>query len=119
MTVINLEMQKKLQRALDEAKEFYTVQDILDEIRIGKLQSFAVGDSWAVTQVVDFPRRRMLEVFLVVGHLRDIDALSHKVEEFAVESGATVIRCFGRDGFEKVASKHGWTSGQRIYYKEL
>ena len=42
----------KLARVLERMGGLYTVQDILNLIAIGKMQSFTEGDSWAVTQIV-------------------------------------------------------------------
>jgi hypothetical protein len=116
---ITEEMQRKLDRALQEAHECFTVQDILTNIRDGSMQSFAVGDTWAVTQIIDFPRRRVLDVFMLVGNMEDFDGIHEKVENFAREIGATAIRAFGREGFGSFADANGWKSTQRIYYKEL
>jgi len=119
MTNITNEMQTKLMRALKECFECYTLQDILDDIKNSKMQSFVVGDSWAVTQISDFPRRRIIECFLAIGRAEDISALNQKIENFAKEVGATGIRAFGRDGFKELAAENDWKSGQRIYYKEI
>lgn len=83
------------------------------------MQSFVEKDSWAVTQILDFPRRRMLECIWAVGDIEDAMRLEHRVEDFAIEIGATVIRAFGREGFKKFADIHGWKTSQRIYYKEI
>ena len=55
---------RHLARALERMGAVYTVSDILAAIAEGRMQSFTDGDSWAITQVVDYPRARMLDVLV-------------------------------------------------------
>ena len=61
----------KLGRVLDRMGGLYTVQDILNLIAIGRMQSFTEGDSWAVTQIAVTPRCEMLEIIFMLGSLSE------------------------------------------------
>ena len=50
----------------------YTLNDILTAIAEGRMQSFVEGNSWVITQVMSFPRAKVLEVFAAVGDLDDL-----------------------------------------------
>ena len=65
---------RKLERVLDRIGGLYTLNDILTAIAEGKMQTFVEDNSWAITQVQDFPRARQLQLVAAVGDLKDVDA---------------------------------------------
>lgn len=94
-------------KMLAENGGFYEFADILDHIERGMMQSFVQGDTWVVTQINEFPRRKALEVVFVVGNLSDLAAAEEQVTKFAHEIGAELLMTAGRKGFNR---KHlpGW-----------
>jgi hypothetical protein len=106
---------KKLARVLDRMGGLYTVQDILDKIASGHMQSFTQGDSWAITRVMDHPRGRCLEIFAVVGSLEDLRILHDRVVIYALEIGAKVITAYGRKGWLNDAQRRGWRIKARSF----
>jgi hypothetical protein len=109
----------QLEKALAQGGDMYTLADIRGFIEAGHMQSFAKNDTWVVTQIVDFPQKRVLEIFLVTGDLDDAEALYDEVLQFGRERGCQIVRCYGRYGWTRKAREHGWTNGQRIFWKEL
>lgn len=110
---------RHLRRALDAAGNTHDVGDILDLIRAGTMQSFVENDSWAVTRLVQCPRKAVVEIFLVVGDDADLPALETRIKRFAVANGATMLRAMGREGWAKRAPERGWTVGPRLYLTEV
>jgi hypothetical protein len=110
---------EQLQQALAEMGATHPLDDIVDLIRDGHMQSFVEGETWAITQIIQFPQRKVLEIFLVVGEMPDAEKLHDQVMTFAKEHDCTLVRCFGRDGWAKWAKPRGWTNGQRVFLKEL
>jgi hypothetical protein len=112
-------MMKRMRRALREGGDTHTLGDIIAEIDAGNMQSFVVGNSWAVTCILDTPRRRVLEIFMAVGVWADMPELHRQVTEFAKEHGVTLIRAFGRRGWLKTGKAHGWAANQYVFTKEI
>jgi hypothetical protein len=112
--------QRKLARVLDNMGSLYTLEDILEAIAEGRMQSFAVRNSWAITQVVDFPRARELVVIAYVGDLADVEALEEKVFDYAAEVGARLVAAYGRRGWAR-RPRRGWRLKARTYlfHKEI
>jgi len=108
-----------VERALEGMGGTHTFQDILEAIEDGRMQSFAINNTWAITQVIDFPRKRVLEIFLVVGDMAEAEKLHDEVLAYGKSIGCQVARTFGRDGWAKQARARGWTEGQRVFLKEL
>jgi len=78
---------------------FFTFEDILSAIEKGDMQSFAEGSSWAVTQVIQFPRKKVVDVVLLVGCAADFEALTNQVKAFGKRQGADFIIGSPRKGF--------------------
>lgn len=112
-------MLKLLEKGLKMGGDTHTLEDILDEIKSGHKQSFASGNTWAITQVLDFPRRRVLELFLVVGHGKDLSVLEEQITEYARSIGADFIRTSGRPGWKTHAKKMGWELSHVVYTKRV
>lgn len=111
----------KLARALDRMGGYYTPQDILCAIAEGKMHSFTEGDSWAVCQVAQYPRAKVLEILIAVGDLAECRLLHNRIIEFAEENDISVIEAYGRRGWLADAQRQGWKVKARnfVYQKEL
>jgi len=116
-----LSVKQKLRKALAVAGDTYTLDDILAEINEGRMQSFVEGESWAVTQIVDFPRKRYVEIVFAVGNLNELKLIYPKLEAFAREIEADGLRAFGRPGWMRQfeIDKHGWVEMTRVYVREF
>jgi hypothetical protein len=112
---------RKLARVLERMGSLYTVQDILSAIAENKMQSFVEGDSWAITQIVEFPRAKVLEVLVGLGDIDELRVLHDRVLVFAAEIGVSVIQAYGRRGWLLDAERRGWKVKARnyVYQKEL
>lgn len=116
-----LSVKDKLRKALKVAGDTYTLEDILIEINEGRMQSFVEGESWAVTQIVDFPRKRYLEIVFAIGNIDELKVIYPQVERYAREIAADGMRAFGRPGWMKQfqIEKHGWSETTRVYVREF
>ena len=109
----------QLRKALTAAGDTHDLADILDLIETGGMQSFVWRESWAITRLVQCPRKLIVEVFLVVGDDEDMPELEGMVRRFANHHGATMIRAMGREGWARRAPERGWKVGQRLYTTEV
>ena len=114
---------RKLARLLDRMGGVYLLDDILTAIAEGRMQSFVEGNSWAITQLQDFPRARQLQLLAYVGDLTDVDALHAKILAYADEVNAGLLSTYGRRGWLREGSfeRLGWRLKARnnLYVKEL
>jgi hypothetical protein len=113
--------QQKLSRVLDGMGGLYLLDDILTAIHEGRMQSHVVNNSWAITQIQDFPRARVLNLFAVVGDQADIPELQMKVLDFARDVNAALVSAHGRRGWLPQAQAYGWKLKTRnwLWHKEL
>src|SRR6188768_3520494 len=99
-TITDPEMRRKVQRALKEGNNCYTLDDLMDHIKAGTMQSHAFGNTWVITQVHEFPRRKSVDITYVVGSIEEaLDGQSY-IYNWAREVGADLITGVGRDGWD-------------------
>ena len=97
---------------------FYTVDDVVEMVRDGRMQSFTLGDSWAVTQIAEFPRKRVLDIVFMVGDAAELELLEADLIGFAREQGIDYMMANGRMGFlHKKFS--GWKAKSITFVKDL
>jgi hypothetical protein len=113
--------QEKLQRVLDRMGGLYLMDDILARINDGRMQSFAVNNSWAITEIQQFPRASQLQVLAIVGDLGDTAALNDQVLDFARKIGVGLVATHGRRGWLEHGHALGWRLKSRsfLWQKEL
>lgn len=113
--------EQKLARVLDAMGGLYLLDDILTAIGKGEMQSHVVNNSWAVTQVQDFPRARKLHILATVGDMPDIEALERKVVTYARDVNAGLISAYGRKGWMPQALALGWKVKAKslLYCKDM
>ena len=115
--------EQKLARVLDRMGGTYLVDDILTAINEGRMQSFVVNNSWAITQVQDLPRARQLQLVAMIGDLADLDPLHAKILDYADDANVALLSTHGRLGWLREDSfrRFGWRlkAKSQLYQKEL
>lgn len=102
------ELKKRLNKALKIAGETHTPQDLSEAVKEGRMQAWQNGQSVVVTEVVGYPQKRVLNVFLAVGTLDEVMPIQPQLEEFGRQHGCYCIRMQGRKGWTKVLPNYGW-----------
>lgn len=116
--MMNEELLNKLNRALVHQGDLYSIQDVIDALNDGSMQSFTDGETWVITRISEFPRRKALDVMLVIGTLDGARAIEPQVINFAKEHGITLLTASGRIGWDKVKFD-GWIPKNIEFYKEI
>lgn len=112
------QLQKRLQRALDLAGNTHTIEDIQQAIARGQMQCFVTGDSFVITEVTQYPRKRILNVFLAVGDISVVDLIP-KLESFAREAGCDGMQTLGRAGWKRILPQRGWHQSHTLFTYDL
>lgn len=118
ITIINPDMKKKMDRALRSGDGLYSLEDVEAGLKSGNMQSHVEGDTWAITQVQQWPRRKAVHVLFVVGTLENSVKLEAKVESWAKDIGADLITAIGRGGWW-LHKTPGWRIVGTLYSKDV
>jgi hypothetical protein len=113
--------EQKMARVLDRMGGLYLMDDILTRINDGRMQSFAHNNSWAITEIQQYPRARQLQVLAIVGDIGDTPALNDQVLAFARRIGVSLVSTHGRRGWLEHGHALGWKLKSRsfLWQKEL
>ena len=102
---------KKSEQFLLSALEYdYTrdLQDVADEIASESMQLWPSENAALVTQVQNYPKCRVLHVYLAGGDMQEIIALIPHIERFAQDVGCQKMTLAGRKGWERIFKQ--WTN---------
>ena len=110
---------KLLESGLKKCGYTHSIKDILEALQTGKMQAFLNDGSLAITQVVDFPQRRVLEVLWCAGVLDEVMNMKSKLVEFAKEQNCTMGRAFVRPGLVVPMEQAGWRKAQTVMFFDL
>jgi len=70
---------KWLEDALEFADNTFNIIDVADGIASGNMQFWPEKDTAAISQIVDYPRKRVIHVFLLGGNMEGAKALEKKM----------------------------------------
>lgn len=93
------DLKKEFAKMLEAQGGFYTLEDVLSLILQGRMQSFAYKDTWVVTQVHEFPRKKVLDIVFVIGDEEGLHQLEPQLEEYKNLVGADMLSATGRPGW--------------------
>jgi len=118
ITITDPEMLKKMMEALELSGNVHTLEDIDEALTNGDMQSHSEKDTWVITQVNDFPQKRIVNILYVVGDLEGAFATGIALEKWANDLGADRMIAVGRDGWWGVRTP-GWKKVGTLYAKDL
>ena len=114
-----MNIQELIESALDEGGNTHTYQDIRESIISGKMQLWLGDDACAVTEIVVYPRKKVLHVFLAAGKMETIVDMLDSAERFGKANGCVSITIAGRHGWKRVLSKEGFEHTLTVLEKGL
>lgn len=109
-----------IEAALAFAEGTHTIEDIREGVRVRRYHFWPGEHSAAITEVLQFPRKRVFNVFLAGGNLNEIiDRMEPDFCSFARHLGCTEIALIGRLGWEKPLKPLGWHRSAIVLTKPL
>lgn len=112
---------RHIEAALKYGDDSFTLEDVLEMVRNKQLQFWPGTASVILTEIQEYPRQRVLNVFLAGGNLAEIEAMAPGIEAWAREvEGCTSMLFTGREGWERTfLTRTGWTPVARVFRKPL
>lgn len=102
---------------LEEACEGWTLDAVRAEIDAGRAVFWPMAKSAVVTQVLEYPKARVLRIWLAGGDLEEIKYFLPAADNYARSVGCSEIEVEGRLGWERVLT--GYEKRRVILVKEL
>lgn len=108
-----------IEAALEYSGGTHFFEDVVDGLAKGTLQLWPAKRACIVTEIVVYPRKRVVNVFLGGGELEQIMDMHADVIEWAKSQNCTALTMSGRFGWQKPLKAHGWTRQHASYKKEF
>ena len=121
----NYVLSKELERCrpwIEDALEYcngtHIFDDIVHGIAEGRMQLWPAPKGCMVTEIVVYPRKKVLNIFLAGGKLDQLLDMDKDMTEWAKMQGCTGGTISGRVGWKKVLEPMGWRLAHSHYVKE-
>ena len=115
-----LRVEPLINRALAKGSGTHTYESVAEEIIKGDSQLWTRNNSCLVTQVMQFPAKRRLHIFIGAGDMNDlIDMVEEELVPFAKANDCKEMSLVGRKGWKKALANTGWSEDYVSLYRGL
>ncbi|MBI3678487.1 MAG: hypothetical protein HY243_17910 [Proteobacteria bacterium] len=109
-----------IEAALVHTHGTHAIEDIEDGIASGAYQFWCTQNSAAITEIVDYPKLKALNFFLLGGDLAELlDILEPRICAFARHKGCARVTGAGRKGWERVLKPLTYRFAGTTMFKEF
>jgi hypothetical protein len=108
-----------IEAALEYSGGTHSLSDVINGITSGKMQLWPSPKGCIVTEIVVYPRKKMLNVFLGGGEMEQLLDMHKDVIAWSKAQGCEAITITGRFGWKKPLTKHGWKPMHASFIKEI
>jgi hypothetical protein len=109
---------KWIEDALEYSGGTHTFEDVEQGIYEKRLQLWPAERGCAVTEIVVYPRIKVLHVFLAGGEMDQIIDMINSAVEWSKAQGCTSMTISGRHGWQKVLAEYGFKPVMTVLKKE-
>jgi hypothetical protein len=110
----------QIEAALAFADDSHSFEDIKRSVEKGELQFWPGFSSVIITEIVQVPRYRALNLFLAGGNIPELQAMLPELEQFAQSIGADRVTLNGRKGWLRSFLVHeGYAEKSVVLEKKL
>ena len=90
-----------IESALEHGAGWYTFEDLEERVRCGAMQFWPGVTSVILTEVLPFPRKRVLHCFLSAGNQKELGLMGPAILHWGRLVGCTEATLYGRPGWER------------------
>lgn len=108
-----------IEAALKYSGGTHEFSDIVEAVMNGKMQLWPAPRGCAITEIVVYPRKKLLNVFLAAGELDQVTDGIDAVAAWAKTQGCEGLIMSGRRGWERVLGRIGWLRLHSVMTREV
>ncbi len=109
----------RIRKALRYAGNYHSWEDVVLGLNEGRYQIFDNDDGALITEVMQLPRGRYVNVWIAAGRLPGIMKNVAEVEKLARSEGCRQMVAFGREGWDRVLPHYGWNKIGVVYSRDV
>lgn len=108
-----------IEAALAYSGGTHDFDDVKQSIISGQMQIWPAARGCAVTEIVVYPKKQVLHVFLAAGEMDQIVDMIDSAVEWGKQQGCVGMTIAGRHGWSRVLAKHGYKAVMTVLEKEF
>lgn len=108
-----------IEAALEYSGGTHSFEDVAKGIVEGRMQLWPSPRGCIVTEIVIYPKKKTLNVFLGGGELDQLLDMHGDVTNWAKSYGCEALTITGRFGWKKPLKAHGWKPLHASFQKEI
>lgn len=108
-----------IEAALGYGGNTHSFDDVRDMILKGTAQIWPAPRGCAVTEIVQYPRKKVLNVWLAAGEMDQIIDMLDNAMEWGRAQGCEAMTLSGRMGWQRVLAKHGFKPAMLVLERPL
>ena len=97
-----------LEPALEYSGGTHEWEDIAEGVYSNRMQLWANARGTAITEIVKYPRKTVLNVFIAGGDMDQLLEMLESAKHWGRLQGCDTIAMSGRHGWLRVLNRHGW-----------
>ena len=97
-----------IEAALDRGGNTHDFEDIVQAVQSGFMQFWPAPDACAVTEMLVYPKKKVLHVFLAGGNMDTIIDMDESAKDFAKFNGCSGMTIAGRKGWIRMLKHKGY-----------
>ncbi|NDD54301.1 hypothetical protein EBZ39_10570 [bacterium] len=114
------ECEKYIEDALQYCNGTHELQDVADQIFNGELQLWPAKDTALVSQIVVYPKRKSIHIFLAGGNIDELINMEESVFSWARRQGCDMLTFSGRLGWSRSKLKNrGYKADHIMMVKDI
>jgi hypothetical protein len=118
-----LECKEWIESALKKGGDTHDFKDIVDGVQSGHMQLWFGLNGCAVTEIIVYPNKKVLHVFLAGGDqgqgIEQITDMHDDAVEWGKAQGCDGMTIAGRKGWQRVLESRGWRKQFTTLVKEF
>ena len=97
-----------IEAALEYSGGTHLFEDVVDSVKLGTMQLWPAPKGCAVTEIITFPRKRVLHIFLAGGELNQFRDMFDSAAKWGKMQGCSSMTFAGRRGWIRAMADLGW-----------
>jgi hypothetical protein len=110
---------KWIEDALEYSGGSHVFEDVVEGITSGRMQLWPAERGCAVTEIVVFPRKKVLNCFLAGGEMDAITDMLDAAKDWGRAQGCVGLTLAGRPGWERVLRDKGFKKTMTVLEVEI
>lgn len=108
-----------IEDALAHSGGTHTFEDVADGVAGGRMQLWPAPRGCSVTEIVLYPKKTVLHVFLAGGDMDQIIDMIDSAVAWGKTQGCVSMTIAGRHGWKRVLAKYGYKPVMTVLEKEI